>query len=75
MDDVDYLVEDNAGKDFCLSLEMDGTHGRNTLEGDPKQQLLIGQPMEIGTMGCKLGTKCNRWECSNHHICLRFRSG
>ena len=28
MDDVDYLVEDNARNDFCLSSEMGGTHGR-----------------------------------------------
>ena len=28
MDDVDYLVEDNAMNDFCLSSGMDGTHGR-----------------------------------------------
>ena len=31
MDDVDYLVEDNAMDDFWLSSEMDGTHGRTTL--------------------------------------------
>ena len=30
MDDVDYLVEDNAMDDFCLSSEMDGTCGRTT---------------------------------------------
>ena len=40
MDDVDYLVEENAMDDFCLSLEMDGTHGRTTFEDDPEQQLL-----------------------------------
>ena len=40
MDDVDYLVEDNAMDDFCLSPEMDGTHGRTTSEDDPEQQLL-----------------------------------
>ena len=57
MDDVDYLVEDNARKDFCLSSEMDGTHGRTTLEGDPKQQLLRGQPMGIGTMVVQAGNK------------------
>ena len=28
MDDVDYLVEDNAMDDFCLSPEMGGTRGR-----------------------------------------------
>ena len=39
MDDVDYLVEDNAMDDFCLSPEMEGTHGRTTFEDDPGQQL------------------------------------
>ena len=28
LDDVDYLVEDIAVDDFCLSPEMEGTHGR-----------------------------------------------
>ena len=32
MDDVDYLVEDNAMDDFFLSSEMDGTRGRTTLK-------------------------------------------
>jgi DNA-directed RNA polymerase-5 subunit 1 len=27
LDDVDYLVEDNAMDDICLSLELDGTFG------------------------------------------------
>ena len=36
MDDVDYLVEDNARDDFFLSSEMDVTHGRTTFEDDPK---------------------------------------
>ena len=40
MDDVDYLVEDNAMEDFCLSSEMDGTDGRTTFKDDPEQQLL-----------------------------------
>ena len=30
LDDVDYLVEDNVMDDFCLSPEMEGTHGRMT---------------------------------------------
>ena len=46
MDDVDYLVEDNIIDDFCLSSEMDGTHGRTTFEDDPEQQLLRRRPME-----------------------------
>ena len=28
LDDVDYLVKDNVMDDFCLSPEMEGTHGR-----------------------------------------------
>ena len=40
MDDVDYLVEDNVMDDFCLSLKMDGTHGKSTFEDEPGQQLL-----------------------------------
>ena len=40
MDDVDYLVEDNVMNDFCLSLEVEGTHGRTTSKDDPEQQLL-----------------------------------
>ena len=75
MDDVDYLVEDNAMDDFCLSPEMNGTHGKSTFGDDIGQQL----PRRAAHGGlaqwrCKLGTRCNCWECSNHHICLRFRS-
>ena len=40
MDDVDYLVEDNAMDDFCFSPEMNGTHDRTTFEDDPGKQLL-----------------------------------
>ena len=40
MDDVDYLVEDNEMDDFCLSSEMNGTHGKSTFEDGPGQQLL-----------------------------------
>jgi hypothetical protein len=31
LDDVDYLVEDNAMDDICLSSELDGTFGMPTL--------------------------------------------
>jgi DNA-directed RNA polymerase-5 subunit 1 len=31
LDDVDYLVEDNAMDDICLSPELDGTFGMPTL--------------------------------------------
>ena len=40
MDDVDYLVEDTAMDEFCLSPEMYGTHGKSTCEDDPWLQLL-----------------------------------
>ena len=40
MNDVDYLVEDNAKDDFGLSSKMDGNQGRTTFEDDPEQQLL-----------------------------------
>ena len=36
---------------------MDGTHGRTTFEDDPKQQLLRGKPMGIGTMAVQAGNK------------------
>ena len=36
MDDVDYLVEDNVMDEFCLSPEMDVTHGKSTFEDDPR---------------------------------------
>ena len=36
---------------------MDGTHDRNTFENDPKQQLLRGQLMEIGTMAVQARNK------------------
>ena len=63
MDDVDYLVEDNARDDFFLSSEMDGTHGRSTFEDDLGQQLLRRRIIVKGhNGGCKLGTKCKCWE-------------
>ena len=76
MDDVDYLVEDNAMDDFCLSSEMDGTHGRTTFEDDPEQQLLrraahgemaqwrvqAGNKMQILGMILVTGEKLNRRE-------------
>ena len=40
MDDVDYLVADNAMSDNCFSSEIDGTHGKPTFEDEPEQQLL-----------------------------------
>ena len=57
MDDVDYLVEDNAMNDFCLSSGMDGTHGKTTFEDYPGQQLLRRQPMENWHDGVQAGNK------------------
>ena len=63
MDDVDYLVEDNAMDDFCLSSEMDGTYGKSTFEDDPEQQLLRRRIIvKWHNGGCKLGTKFKCWE-------------
>ena len=63
MDDVDYLVEDNAMDGFCLSSEMDGTHGKSTFKDDPGQQLLRRQTIvKWHNGGYKLGTKCKCWE-------------
>ena len=45
MDDVDYLVEDNAMDDFRISSGMDVTHGRTTFGDDPEQELLRRQPI------------------------------
>ena len=36
---MDYLVGDNTMDDFCLSSEMNGTHGKSTFEDDPGRPL------------------------------------
>jgi len=60
MDDVDYLVQDNAMDDFCLSSEIDGTHGRTTFEDDHEQQLLRRQTIvKWHNGGCKLEKNAN----------------
>lgn len=38
LDDVDYLVEENAVDDVCLSPEPDGTHGKPTFEDNVEEQ-------------------------------------
>jgi DNA-directed RNA polymerase-5 subunit 1 len=38
LDDVDYLVEDNAMDDICLSPELDGTFGVPTFEHSIEHQ-------------------------------------
>ena len=55
MDDVDYHVEDNAMDDFCLSPEMDGTHGRLT-----QWRVQAGNKMQILGMILVTGEKLNR---------------
>ena len=63
VDDVDYLVEDNEMDDFCLSSEMNGTHGKSTFEDDPRHQLLREAAHgKLAQWRCKLGTKCKCWE-------------
>ena len=63
--------------DFCLSSEMDGTHGRTTFEDDPEQQLLkrqtigemgqrrvqVGNKMQMLGMILETGEKLNSREC------------
>ena len=63
LDDVDYLVEDNAMDDFCLSSEMDENHGKSTFEDDLGQQLLRRAAHgKLAQWRCKLGTECKCWE-------------
>ena len=57
MDDVDYLVEDNAMDDICLSPEMDGTHGGSTFEDDPRHRLLRGAAHGNWHDGVQAGNK------------------
>jgi DNA-directed RNA polymerase-5 subunit 1 len=38
LDDVDYLVEDNAMDDICLSPELDGTLGVSTFDHSEEHQ-------------------------------------
>jgi hypothetical protein len=40
-DDVDYLVEDNAMDDICLSPELDGTPGVPTFEHSCEDQKFL----------------------------------
>ena len=56
---MDYLVEDNAMDDFCLSPEMDGTHDKSTFEDDIGQQLpRRATHGGLAQWRCNLGTKC-----------------
>uniref|UniRef100_A0ACD5V8S4 Uncharacterized protein n=1 Tax=Avena sativa TaxID=4498 RepID=A0ACD5V8S4_AVESA len=50
LDDVDYLVEDNAMDDICLSPELDGTLGMPTFEDCLEQQVIEkGSSWDNGT--------------------------
>lgn len=50
LDDVDYLVEDNAMDDICLSPELNGTHGVPTFEDNfEHQDTQNGNSWENGT--------------------------
>jgi DNA-directed RNA polymerase-5 subunit 1 len=50
LDDVDYLVEDNAMDDICLSPELDGTFGMPTFEHSREHQNFgEGRFRDIGT--------------------------
>ena len=59
MDDVDYLVEDNAMDDFFLSLEMDGTHRKSTIQDDSGLQLPRRAGHEVGTWGASWEQNAN----------------
>ncbi|PWZ27865.1 DNA-directed RNA polymerase V subunit 1 [Zea mays] len=49
LDDVDYLVEENAADDTCLSPEPDGTLGKPTFEDNfEEQNIQKGSSWEIG---------------------------
>ncbi|XP_062218221.1 DNA-directed RNA polymerase V subunit 1-like [Phragmites australis] len=50
LDDVDYLVEENAVDDVCLSPELDGTLGKPTFEDNfEEQDIQKGSSWENGT--------------------------
>ena len=57
MDDVDYLVEDNAMDGFCLSSKVDGTMVGPLLEMILDSNCWEGQPMENWHDGVQAGNK------------------
>jgi hypothetical protein len=65
-DDVDYLVEDNAMDDICLSPELDETLGVPTFEHSSGSSKLLRRSIQRKrhNSGCKLGTKC---KCLRKH--------
>jgi hypothetical protein len=66
LDDVDYLVEDNAMDDICLSPELDGTFGMPTSEHSGEHRhFREGRFQEKWRNDeSKLGTKC---KCLRKH--------
>jgi hypothetical protein len=59
-EDVDYLVEDNAMDDICLSPELDGTLSMPTFEHSCGSSELLKRTIQRKWLNseCKLGTKC-----------------
>jgi DNA-directed RNA polymerase-5 subunit 1 len=60
LEDVDYLVDDNAMDDICLSPELDGTIGMPTFEDGIDHQRFLRRAIQGKWHNgeCKLGTKC-----------------
>jgi hypothetical protein len=65
-EDVDYLVEDNAIDDICLSPELDGTLGVPTFEHGCGSSKLLRRTIQGKWPNgeYKLGTKC---KCLRKH--------
>jgi hypothetical protein len=62
---VDYLVEDNAMDDICLSLELDGASGMPLLNIAANLDTSEKSNFKKWRNGeCKLGTKC---KCLRKH--------
>jgi hypothetical protein len=62
----DYLVEDNAMDDICLSPELDGTLDMPTFEHSSGSSKLLRRTIQRKRHNseCKLGTKC---KCLRKH--------
>jgi hypothetical protein len=65
-EDVDYLVEDNAMDDICLSPELNRTLGVPTFEHSCEHQEFLRRAIQGKSHNseCKLGTKC---KCLRKH--------
>jgi DNA-directed RNA polymerase-5 subunit 1 len=66
LEDVDYLVDDNAMDDICLSPELDGTLGVPTFDHSGETSKLLRRAVQgkWHNSECKLGTKC---KCLRKH--------